>query len=116
MKPLLARNLKVGDHHLLSHPARTFSAYEQQLEDNLRLILRKYAHLDRQKVSDLLEELDNNCQLAMQILEEEQTHCNSILEERREGRHHPALSQQEENRILKQSFLNLYKKLLATTE
>lgn len=115
IKPLLSRNLKVNDHHLLSNPNRCFNAYEDELENNLRTILRKYSHLDRKKVSDLLEELDNNLTLAMQILDEEESHCNSILEERREGRRQPALSQEEENCILKQSFLKLYKKLIAKT-
>lgn len=42
--------------------------------------MQKYAHLNRQKVSDLLEELDNNCDLAIQILDEEEAHCNKIIE------------------------------------
>lgn len=115
VKPLLGRSLRVTDHHLPSHSSRDFTSYENDLENNLRIILRKYSHLDRKKVSDLLEELDNNRELAMQILEEEESRCNSILEERLEARRQPPLSQEQENRILKQSFLNLYKRLIAKT-
>ena len=39
----------------------------------------KYPHLSSQKVRDLLEELDNNSQLALQILEEEEKHCSKII-------------------------------------
>jgi hypothetical protein len=116
VKPLLARNPRVSEHLLLSSSARGFSAYEDDLDSNVRFILRKYAHLDRQKVSNLLEELDNNRDLAMQILDAEESHCNSILEERREAVRQPRLlSQEEENRLLKQSFLSLYKKFLAAS-
>lgn len=115
LKPLLARNPKVSEHLLLSSNARPFSAYQEDLEANLRSILRKYPHLDRKKVADLLEELDNNRELAMQILDTEESHCNSIMEERREGARQLQLSQEEENKLLKQSFLSLYKKLLART-
>lgn len=113
-KPLLARNLKVTEHQLLSN-SPTFSSYEVDLDRNISVILLKYAHLDRKKVSDLLEELDNNRELALKILEEEDARCNSILEEHREIRRLPPLSQEEENRILKQSYLNIYRKLIAKT-
>ncbi len=79
IKPLFARNLKVSEHLLLSSPNRTFSAYQEDLDANLRIILRKYPHLDRKKVCDLLEELDNNRDLAVQILDAEESHCNAIM-------------------------------------
>jgi type I site-specific restriction-modification system R (restriction) subunit len=75
----------------------------------------KYPHLSEQKVKDLLEELDNNCQLAMQILDEEEQACRQIVEEAPPLKK-PALTQAEQNRILKQSFLSLYKKLLAKSQ
>jgi hypothetical protein len=76
--------------------------------------MRRYPQLNRQKVRDLLEELDNNCELAMQILDEEEKHCDKIIEEKRpQIKKALNFSKEEENRILKQSFLNLYKKLLA---
>lgn len=76
----------------------------------------KYPHLNNQKVRDLLEELDNNSQLALQILEEEEKHCSKIIDEKRIDVKKPlGISINEENRILKQSFLNLYKKFLAAT-
>jgi len=71
-KPLLARNTLTSEFTLLSNPHNSFSAYDEQLENNLRVILARYPHLSRQKVRDLLEELDNNCQLALQILDEEE--------------------------------------------
>lgn len=40
----------------------------------------KYPLLNVRKVRDLLEELDNNSQLALQILEEEEKHCSKIVE------------------------------------
>lgn len=102
---------------MLSNEERTFTAYESELESNLKFILRKYSHLDRSKVRDLLEELDNNRDLAVQILDEEESHCNNILEEKKLDRKKSLnLTQEEENRILKQSFLNLYKKLIAKTD
>lgn len=76
----------------------------------------KYPHLNNQKVRNLLEELDNNSQLALQILEEEEKHCSKIIDEKRtEVKKTLGISIVEENRILKQSFLNLYKKFLATS-
>ena len=102
---------------MLSNEERTFTAYESELESNLKFILRKYSHLDRSKVRDLLEELDNSRDLAVQILDEEESHCNNILEEKKLDRKKSLnLTQEEENRILKQSFLNLYKKLIAKTD
>jgi hypothetical protein len=94
LKPLFARNHKVSEHLLLSSNTRPFSAYQEDLEANLRSILRNYPHLDRKKVADLLEELDNNRELAMQILDTEESHCNSIMEERREGVRQLHLSQE----------------------
>lgn len=109
--------MKVSEHIMLSNEERTFTAYESELESNLKFILRKYSHLDRSKVRDLLEELDNNRDLAVQILDEEESHCNNILEEKKLDRKKSLnLTQEEENRILKQSFLNLYKKLIAKTD
>lgn len=65
----------------------------------------------------LLEELDNNRTLALQILDEEESHCNDILEEKRLERKYPlTMTQEEENRLFKRSFLNLYKKMVAKTE
>lgn len=109
--------MKVSEHIMLSNEERTFTAYESELESNLKFILRKYSHLDRSKVRDLLEELDNSRDLAVQILDEEESHCNNILEEKKLDRKKSLnLTQEEENRILKQSFLNLYKKLIAKTD
>lgn len=115
-KCLLARTPYSTEHQLPVNCALTFGHHEQQLELNLRALMQKYPHLSEQKVRDLLEELDNNLQLAMQILDEEEQHCSKIIEEKRvEIKKSPALSKSEENRILKQSFLNLYKKFLAKT-
>ena len=60
LKTLFARNHKVNEHILLSSSNPTYGSYQEDLDNNLLFILKKYAHLDRKKVSDLLEELDNN--------------------------------------------------------
>jgi hypothetical protein len=113
-KCLLARSTHSGEHQLPNNCAFTFAHYDQQLETNLSAIMLRYPQLSQQKVRDLLEELDNNCQLALQILDEEEKHCTKIVEEKKvETKKSPAFSTTEENRILKQSFLNLYKKFLA---
>ena len=54
----------------------------------------------------------------MQILDEEEKSCRQIVEEKtvQESKKVPVMSKIEENRILKQSFLNLYKKFLAKTQ
>lgn len=57
----------------------TYSAYEKALEDNVGTIMQKFGSLDRNKVRDLLEELDNNLTLAISILNEENAHCESII-------------------------------------
>lgn len=81
----------------------------------MQTLMMKYPHLSEQKVKDLLEELDNDCQLAMQILDEEEQRCRQIIEEASPIKK-PTLTQAEETRILKQSILSLYKKLLAKTQ
>ena len=45
--------------------------------------MKRFGHLDRPKVSSLLEELDNNLDLAIQILQEEMDSNGQIIEERR---------------------------------
>jgi hypothetical protein len=110
VKTLLARNLKVSEHLLLSTNNPTYNSYQEDLDNNLRFILKKYSHLDRKKVSDLLEELDNNKELAMQILDAEESHCNSNMEEHRHGARQSTLSLEEENTIFKRAYLSLYKK------
>jgi hypothetical protein len=117
-KCLLARNAYAGELLLPSNAALTFGHHDQLLEVNLRTVMQKYPHLSEQKVRDLLEELDNNCQLAVQILDEEEKSCRQIMEEKVvvESKKTPPMSKAEENRILKQSFLNLYKKFLAKAQ
>lgn len=69
-KCLLARNAYTSEHALPANTTLTFAHFDSQLEMNLRALMQKYPHLSQQKVRDLLEELDNNCQLVMQILDE----------------------------------------------
>lgn len=84
------------------------------MEGNLRIILKRYPHLDKTKVRNLLEELENNLDLAIKILEEEEKTCNKILEEKKSDIKRPLnLSQDQENIILKRSFLNIYKEVMA---
>lgn len=112
LKPLLAKHHLNSEHSLIANTSHPYSSYEQELESNLRIILKRFHNLDKLKVRNLLEELDNNLELAIQILEEEMQSSNQILEEKKlEGKKLPHLTQQQENQILKQSFLNLYKKV-----
>lgn len=69
IKPLLSRNTKVAEYIMVTNNASTFTAYEKALETNLNIILHKFPNLDKKKVRDLLEELDNNRELAIQILD-----------------------------------------------
>jgi len=43
----------------------TFGYYERQLEENIKFIMAKYPSHDKQKVRNLLEEIDNNKELAI---------------------------------------------------
>lgn len=115
-KCLLARSPLTSDLLLTAtHSPFTYAHHTRLLDDNLQTLMMKYPHLSEQKVKDLLEELDNNCQLAMQILDEEEQRCRQIVEETSPIKK-PTPTQAEQNRILKQSFLSLYKKLLAKTQ
>lgn len=112
-KRLLARDMYTNEHNVFANSSLTFSAYDGQLDQNLRIILIKFPTHDRKKVRDLLEELDNRIELVIDILNEEKEKCSLILEEKKgDTKKHLNLSQDQENKILKQSFLNLYKKYL----
>lgn len=114
-KCLLARSPLTSDLLLTAHSPLTYAHHTGLLDDNLHALMMKYPHLSKQKVKDLLEELDNNCQLAMQILDEEEQRCRQIVEEEPSIKKYTP-TQAEQNRILKQSFLSLYKKLLTKTQ
>jgi dolichyl-phosphate-mannose--protein O-mannosyl transferase len=81
-KCLLARNPNANDLLLPLGSSLTLNHHQQLTDNNLRALMQKYPHLSEQKVRDLLEELDNNCQLAMQILDEEEKNCREIVEEK----------------------------------
>lgn len=81
-KCLLARNPHAADLLLPHTSSLTLSHHQLLTDNNLRTLMQKYPHLSEQKVRDLLEELDNNCQLAMQILDEEEKNCREIVEEK----------------------------------
>lgn len=116
-KTLLGKHHLSNDHALIMINNANYNSYEQEIEANLRIILKRYSHLDKLKVRNLLEELENNLELAMQILEEEEQACNKILEEKKVEIKKPLkLSQEEENQIFKQSFLKLYKKFINATK
>jgi hypothetical protein len=50
------------------------------LQSNLKIIIGKYPTFDTKKLKDLLVELDNNIDLAVQILEEEISNCDKIID------------------------------------
>lgn len=82
-KPLLSKHHLSNEHTLILTNNSNYNCYDQELEGNLRTILKRYPHLDKLKVRNLLEELENNLELAIKILEEEEQHCNTILEEKK---------------------------------
>jgi hypothetical protein len=65
VKPLLAKHHLFSEHSLIANNGSNFNNYEQQLETNLRIILKRFHNLDKLKVLNLLEELDNNLELAI---------------------------------------------------
>ncbi len=117
VKTLISKHHLSNEHALILGSHSGYNSYEHELEGNLRTILKKYPYLDHTKVRNLLEELENNLDLAVKILEEEEEHCSKILEEKRVDIKKPLkLSQEEENQIFKQSFLKLYKKFISATK
>lgn len=60
----------------------------------------------------MLEEIDNNKEIVLEILQFEEQRYNSIIDERNIEKANPEITQEEENSILKHSFLNLYRKLI----
>jgi hypothetical protein len=81
---------------VIQNQASTFGYYERQLEENIKLIMDKYPCHDKQKVRDLLEEIDNNKDLAIELLDAEEIRCNVILEEKkRDIKKPPALSKDQ---------------------
>jgi hypothetical protein len=111
-KQLLSKHdLSTGGQLLLFNQESTYGFYERQLEDNIHEILRKFPSLDKEKVRTLLEEIDNNCDVAIQLLKAEEARCSSIVEEKRaEPKPLPKSTKEEEVSFLRQSFLKLYQK------
>jgi hypothetical protein len=60
-KPLLSRSANVSEYHLITSSSLTFIHYDEQLEGNVCTVMLKYPHLNKEKIRNLLEELDNNC-------------------------------------------------------
>jgi hypothetical protein len=71
VKALLAKNHLSSEHSIISNNHQNYSSYDYELETNLRIILKRFNNLDKSKVRNLLEELDNNLDLAINILQEE---------------------------------------------
>jgi DNA-binding transcriptional MerR regulator len=71
------------EHTLIDSQSLTYRSYESQIDHNIKIILHKYQHLDIKKVRQLLEELDNQLELAIEILEEEIARSLPIIEEPR---------------------------------
>lgn len=84
-KPILPKSsLSTRDHSFIDPHTSTYKSYECQLDNNIKTIMRKYNNLDSKKVKELLEELDNRLELAMEILEEENYRHVPIMEEGRD--------------------------------
>ena len=54
LKPLLAKHLVSTEHNVILNNTNGYNSYENELETNLRMILKKYTSLDRIKVRNLL--------------------------------------------------------------
>jgi len=65
----MSKNPNVTTHNILSNASSTFNEYENELESNMRIILKRFDYLEKAKVRELLEELDNNRELAINILD-----------------------------------------------
>ena len=57
VKPLLSKHHLPSEHPVIANHPHTYHSYEQDIEANLRIILKRYSHLDKNKVRNLLEEL-----------------------------------------------------------
>lgn len=57
LKPLLRKHHLVSEHTIIANHHHNYRTYEDEIEDNLRIILKRYPHLDHTKVRNLLEEL-----------------------------------------------------------
>lgn len=56
-KPLLSKHYLSNEHALILNNHTGYNNYDNELEGNLRKIVKKYPHLDLTKVRNLLEEL-----------------------------------------------------------
>lgn len=72
----MSKNPNVTTHNILSNPSSTFTEYENELESNMKIILKRFDYLEKAKVRELLEELDNNRELAIKILDEEEVNLS----------------------------------------
>ena len=68
VKSLLAKSHLSTEHSIITKNNYNYSSYDSELEANLRVILKRFQNLDKLKVRNLLEELDNNLDLAINIL------------------------------------------------
>jgi hypothetical protein len=68
VKSLLAKSHLSTKHSIITKNNYNYSSYDSELEANLRVILKRFQNLDKLKVRNLLEELDNNLDLAINIL------------------------------------------------
>lgn len=57
VKPLLSKHHLPSEHLIIANNQHNYNSYEQEIEANLRIILKRYSHLDKNKVRNLLEEL-----------------------------------------------------------
>ena len=116
-KQLFSKDLFSTSESLLIHnDCSTFGSYERELQSNINFILIKYPAHDKKKIRNLLEEIDNNKEIVLEILQFEEQRYNSIIDERNIEKANPEITQEEENSILKHSFLNLYRKLIKANQ
>lgn len=72
----MSKNPNVTTHNILLNPSSTFTEYESELESNMKIILKRFDYLEKAKVRELLEELDNNRELVIKILDEEEVNLS----------------------------------------
>ena len=57
LKPLLSKHQISNEHTVILNNNFCDATYDQEIESNARIILKRYQYLDRTKVRNLLEEL-----------------------------------------------------------
>lgn len=70
-KKLLSKNVVSSKDYSLAESNFSFSSYQSELDGNIKALMKKFPLTDYKKVKSLLEELDNNLEIAVEIMAEE---------------------------------------------